>query len=99
MAKASGPELTKYLDKSLSIKLINNRSVSGILRGYDQFMNIVLEDANDTTPIQLTGNKAVDAQRQIEKEENKIIGQCVIRGNSILMIEALDPIQVTLGKP
>jgi small nuclear ribonucleoprotein G len=34
-----------YLDKRISLMLNKNRKVSGTLRGYDQFMNIVLGDA------------------------------------------------------
>lgn len=34
-----------YLDKTVSLKLNKGRKVSGVLRGYDQFMNIVLDEA------------------------------------------------------
>lgn len=33
------------MDKTISLHLNKGRSVSGTLRGYDQFMNIVLSDA------------------------------------------------------
>jgi small nuclear ribonucleoprotein (snRNP)-like protein len=36
-----------YLDKKISLHLNKGRKVSGTLRGYDQFMNIVLGDAVD----------------------------------------------------
>lgn len=42
MSKAHPPELKKYMDKSLSLRLNGSRVVSGILRGFDPFMNIVL---------------------------------------------------------
>ena len=45
MSKAAGPDLKKYMDKNLSIKMNGNRRVQGVLRGYDQFLNLVLEDA------------------------------------------------------
>ena len=69
------PELTRYLDKRVSLQLNGNRSVVGILRGFDQFMNIVMEDT-------------------IEQKENKQIqtGTVVIRGNSIIVMEALEKI-------
>jgi hypothetical protein len=56
MAKASGPDLTKYMDKLLSIKLNANRHVQGTLRGFDQFMNLVLEarTAQPLTPTHTT---------------------------------------------
>ncbi len=34
-----------YLDKQISLRLNKGRKVSGTLRGYDQFMNLVLGDA------------------------------------------------------
>lgn len=43
MSKTGGPDLKKYLDKKLAFKLNGNRKVTGVLRGFDQFMNIVLD--------------------------------------------------------
>ncbi len=34
-----------YLDKTVALQLNKGRKVSGTLRGYDQFMNLVLGDA------------------------------------------------------
>ncbi|CAO3593204.1 unnamed protein product [Absidia cylindrospora] len=45
MGKTSTPELKAYMDKQLSFQLNNNRKVTGILRGYDPFMNLVLDEA------------------------------------------------------
>jgi len=47
MSKTGGPDLKKYLDKKLAFKLNGNRKVTGILRGFDQFMNIVLDETLD----------------------------------------------------
>ena len=44
MSKTHPPELKKYMDKQVNIKLNGNRNVSGLLRGFDPFMNIVVED-------------------------------------------------------
>ena len=38
-----------YLDKQVLLSLNKNRKVTGTLRGYDQFMNIVLGDASEET--------------------------------------------------
>lgn len=35
---------TRYMDKRLSLQLNGSRRVTGILRGYDPFMNVVLDD-------------------------------------------------------
>ena len=39
-----------YLDKTISLHLNKGRKVRGTLRGYDQFMNIVLGDAVEEVP-------------------------------------------------
>lgn len=38
-------KIRSYLDKRISLHLNKGRKVIGTLRGYDQFMNIVLGDA------------------------------------------------------
>jgi small nuclear ribonucleoprotein G len=44
MSKAPTPELKKYMEKRLAVELKGSRKVSGVLRGYDPFMNIVLDN-------------------------------------------------------
>merc|ERR1712179_487640 len=44
MSKSIPPELKKYMDRKLSLKLNGNRGVTGILRGFDPFMNLVMDD-------------------------------------------------------
>ena len=60
-----------HLPPFIAVKLNANRHVTGVLRGFDQFMNIVL----DTT---------VDEKGKVD------LGMVVIRGNSIITIEALE---------
>uniref|UniRef100_A0A8C8CUH9 Small nuclear ribonucleoprotein G n=1 Tax=Oncorhynchus tshawytscha TaxID=74940 RepID=A0A8C8CUH9_ONCTS len=56
------------------LKLNGGRQVQGVLRGFDPFMNLVMDDCLEMAPggIQNT------------------IGMVVIRGNSIIMLEALE---------
>ncbi|KAF2716700.1 like-Sm ribonucleoprotein, partial [Polychaeton citri CBS 116435] len=70
------PELKKYLDKRVEVQLNGSRKVMGTLRGYDVFLNVVLDDA-------------VESKANGEKVR---IGMCVIRGNTVVMMEALDRI-------
>ncbi|KAK0260086.1 Serine/threonine-protein kinase smg1 [Friedmanniomyces endolithicus] len=70
------PDLKKYLDKRVEVQLNGSRKVMGTLRGYDVFLNIVLDEA--------TESKA--------NNEKVRLGMCVIRGNSVVMMEALDRI-------
>ncbi|VDP12606.1 unnamed protein product [Onchocerca flexuosa] len=76
MSKTHPPELKKYMDKQVDLKLNGNRIVSGILRGFDPFMNIVVEDAVENLKDFILQNG--------EKNE---IGMVVIRGNSIVIME------------
>ncbi|KAJ3176420.1 hypothetical protein HDU87_005289 [Geranomyces variabilis] len=76
MSKAPTPELKKYMDKHLFIQLNGDRKVTGVLRGFDPFMNLVLEEASE----------------QISETEKRDIGSVVIRGNSVVVMEALDKI-------
>ncbi|CAB3255105.1 unnamed protein product [Arctia plantaginis] len=76
MSKAHPPELKKFMDKKLAIKLNAGRSVTGVLRGFDPFMNLVLDESVE---------ECKDGQRNS-------IGMVVIRGNSIVMLESLDRI-------
>ncbi|GAB5590797.1 hypothetical protein Unana1_05697 [Umbelopsis nana] len=76
MSKAATPELKKYMDKRLSLQLNGSRRVTGILRGYDPFMNVVLDDTIE----------------EVSPTEKHNIGMVVIRGNSIVILEALERI-------
>merc|ERR1711939_399956 len=47
MSKVSAPELKKYMDKLLFVDLQGGRKVSGVLRGFDIFLNLVIDDCRD----------------------------------------------------
>ena len=57
-----------------TVLLNGKRQVVGVLRGFDQFMNLVLDDSQEIVS---------------EKEKNDI-GVVVIRGNSIIQMELLE---------
>ncbi|KAK3208335.1 hypothetical protein GRF29_77g389235 [Pseudopithomyces chartarum] len=70
------PELKKYLEKRILVSLNGSRKVQGTLRGYDVYLNVVLDEA-------------VEERKDGGKER---LGMVVIRGNSVVLIEALDRI-------
>ncbi|KAK2814367.1 Sm-like protein lsm7 [Arthroderma sp. PD_2] len=41
-------DLTKYMDKEVHVKFNGGREVTGVLKGYDQLMNLVLDDVKET---------------------------------------------------
>ncbi|XP_017582143.1 PREDICTED: small nuclear ribonucleoprotein G-like [Corvus brachyrhynchos] len=57
-----------------AVKLNGGRHVQGILRGFDPFMNLVIDECVEMAPGGQQNN----------------IGMVVIRGNSIIMLEALE---------
>lgn len=70
------PELKAYMDKLLSVQLNGSRTIKGVLRGYDLFLNIVLDEAVEQK-----------ANGEVQK-----LGMAVVRGNSIVLMEALEAI-------
>ncbi|KAJ1887465.1 hypothetical protein GGF37_005713 [Kickxella alabastrina] len=77
MVRTMAPELKNYMDKKLHLQLNGNRTVIGVLRGYDAFMNVHLADAFEV----------------LSEEDHSPLGVAVIRGNSIVSMEALEPIE------
>jgi len=76
MSKTNPPELKKYMDKKLNLRLNGNRQVTGVLRGFDPFMNLVMDEAFESSNAQ----------------QKNAIGMVVIRGNSVVLMEALERI-------
>ena len=64
------------MDKRLCLRLNGNRSVTGVLRGFDPFMNLVIDDAVEN----------------VNTQQKNHIGMVVIRGNSVVLMEAIDRI-------
>ena len=48
MAAAHPPELKKFMDKKVLVKLPTGMTVEGVLRGFDPFMNMVLDESTGT---------------------------------------------------
>ena len=47
-SRAALPDLNKYLDKPLAITLNGKRKVKGVLRGFDHYCNIVLDNTMES---------------------------------------------------
>ena len=77
-----GPDLRKYMDKRLDIRMNASRRIVGVLRGYDQFMNLVLEDVEEL----------VTNQTNQTNQERIPLGTIMMRGNSVVLWECLDKI-------
>ncbi len=55
-----GADLRKFMDLRVDLRLNGERRIAGILKGYDQFMNIVLDEA-----IEITQNKNSAKQAEV----------------------------------
>lgn len=45
MARVSQPELKRYLDKRVVVNIQGGRRVQGVLRGFDMYLNLVVDDS------------------------------------------------------
>ena len=70
----------RYMDKRLSIQLNGKRNITGVLRGFDQFMNLVLEDTSEVSA----------SSGAVASSGHRGLGTTVVRGNSVLLIDCID---------
>ncbi|KAK7199711.1 small nuclear ribonucleoprotein [Novymonas esmeraldas] len=70
------PNLNHFMEKRIVVKIHGGRSISGVLRGVDEHMSIVLHDAMDETRSAAGG----------QEEPQMALGTTVIRGSAIVEI-------------
>ncbi|KAI4123691.1 MAG: hypothetical protein LQ347_006054 [Umbilicaria vellea] len=71
-------DLTKYMDKEITVKFNGGREVVGTLKGYDQLMNLVLDDVKELLKDD-EGN-----------ESSRSLGLIVARGTLLVLISPVD---------
>ncbi|GAA5993826.1 hypothetical protein JCM10908_007298 [Rhodotorula pacifica] len=76
-------DLAKYTDKKICVKFTGGRQVTGTLKGYDQLLNLVMDDLEETLNDPETGLPAVPPK-------TRSLGLAVIRGTSLVLISPLD---------
>ena len=88
-----GADLKNYIDRRIQINLNGNRKLIGRLKGYDPFMNIVLENTIDISKnISDSSKEEQKDEKDGKRQENIPLGTVMIRGNSIVFWECLDKI-------
>lgn len=70
MSEMATQVLEESLDKVVLVRLKGGRSLRGKLKGFDQHLNLVLEDAEDTT----------------DSENIKKLGSIIVRGDNVVII-------------
>ncbi|KAL1982435.1 hypothetical protein VTN96DRAFT_1340 [Rasamsonia emersonii] len=71
-------DLTKYMDKEVNVKFNGGREVKGVLKGYDQLMNLVLDDVKEFM------------RDDAGNETTRSLGLVVARGTLIVLISPVD---------
>eukprot|EP00026_Physarum_polycephalum_P022924 Phypoly_transcript_27442.p1 GENE.Phypoly_transcript_27442~~Phypoly_transcript_27442.p1 ORF type:complete len:110 (-),score=7.07 Phypoly_transcript_27442:126-455(-) len=79
--KESILDLTKFLDKQITVKFNGGREVRGTLKAYDQLVNLTLDDCEEflrdpDDPYKLTG-------------ATRPLGLVVCRGNNVMLVSFL----------
>ncbi|KAH7066776.1 hypothetical protein BKA63DRAFT_424779 [Paraphoma chrysanthemicola] len=71
-------DLSKYMDKQITVKFSGGREVIGTLKGYDQLMNLVLDEVKEA----LTDDEGNIRYRKL--------GLIVARGTLLVVISPVD---------
>ncbi|KAK4102777.1 U6 snRNA-associated Sm-like protein LSm7 [Parathielavia hyrcaniae] len=72
-------DLKKYMDKRITVKFNGGREATGVLKGYDALMNLVLDEVEEL----LRGN-----------EMTRPLGLVVVRGTLLVVISPVDGSEV-----
>lgn len=75
-------DLSKYQDKSVIVKFSGGRLITGILKGYDQLMNLVLDEVKETL-------RDPDDETVL-LDETRDLGRVVVRGPLLQSISPTD---------
>ncbi|KAJ7631889.1 U6 snRNA-associated Sm-like protein LSm7 [Mycena polygramma] len=69
-------DLSKYVNERIRVKFTGGREVSGILKGYDQLLNLVLDE--------------VEEQLLEPEPHTRALGLTVLRGPTITLLSPVD---------
>ncbi|KAF9480275.1 U6 snRNA-associated Sm-like protein LSm7 [Pholiota conissans] len=69
-------DLSKYVDERIRVKFTGGREVTGILKGYDQLLNIVLDEVTE--------------ELQLPEPHIRTLGLTVLRGPTITVLNPVD---------
>lgn len=83
-------DLQKYYGEKVLVKFIGGRSVVGVLKGFDQLMNLVLEDVVETL--------RDPEDDSVLTDKTRLLGTVVVRGPQLLTLAPLDGTEM-IGNP
>mmetsp|Transcript_1688 Transcript_1688/g.2509 ORF Transcript_1688/g.2509 Transcript_1688/m.2509 type:complete len:109 (+) Transcript_1688:115-441(+) len=80
--KESILELTKMIDAKVHVKCLGGREIVGVLKGYDELVNLVLDDADEFLRDPEDSNRTTDKTRKL--------GLVVVRGTQVSLVSPED---------
>ncbi|KAH9027499.1 U6 snRNA-associated Sm-like protein LSm7 [Lactarius deliciosus] len=72
-------DLSKYVNARIRVKFTGGREVTGVLKGFDQLLNLVLDD--------------VEEQVQDPEPRIRTLGLAVLRGPTITLLSPVDGLE------
>ncbi|KAF8125591.1 U6 snRNA-associated Sm-like protein LSm7 [Boletus edulis] len=69
-------DLSKYVNERIRVKFTGGREVTGILKGYDQLLNLVLDEVKE--------------ELQEPEPHTRTLGLVVLRGPTITLLSPVD---------
>ncbi|KAI0297948.1 hypothetical protein BC826DRAFT_136504 [Russula brevipes] len=72
-------DLAKYVNARIRVKFHGGREVTGVLKGYDQLLNLVLDE--------------VEEQVQDPEPRTRTLGLAVLRGPTIILLSPVDGLE------
>lgn len=80
--KESILELTKMIDAKVRVKCLGGREIVGTLKGYDELVNLVLDDSDEFIRDPEDPNQITDKKRKL--------GLVVVRGTQVSLVSPED---------
>ncbi|THH17488.1 hypothetical protein EW146_g3333 [Bondarzewia mesenterica] len=72
-------DLSKYVNERIRVKFTGGREVTGVLKGYDQLLNLVLDEVQEVV--------------QDPEPHIRTLGLAVLRGPTITLLSPVDGLE------
>lgn len=76
-------DLAKFSDKRVRVKFMGGREITGILKGYDQLLNLVMDEVEEII-------REPEGASTSSPSKTRSLGLAVIRGTSLVLINPVD---------
>ena len=85
-------ELAKMMDAEVRVKCLGGRELQGILRGYDDLVNLVLDERHEYLR-DPTSTADPHQQQQSVTDKTRKLGLVVVRGTQVSLVAPQDGVE------